>query len=182
MFCYKECIEWTIKKYEYSKNIKYKNKLIPINDILNNPNFPTNISIRIDGTYNNIDTLYNNLKTYNITITDFKNLITSISKPIQNTPNHTTDTNYFKLYFNDPTITDYIDNPHKLYLPSKYKKQNEKIAQTITIYQNAIETDNKIKISNNNFVIKTLDFENCLCYKMDNKINFQQLNNKSIIN
>ena len=162
-------------------NIKYKNKLIPINDILNNPNFPTNISIRIDGTYNNIDTLYNNLKTYNITITDFKNLITSISKPIQNTPNHTTDTNYFKLYFNDPTITDYIDNPHKLYLPSKYKKQNEKIAQTITIYQNAIETDNKIKISNNNFVIKTLDFENCLCYKMDNKINFQQLNNKSII-
>ena len=48
--------------------IKYKNKLTPINDILNNPNFPTNISIRIDGTYNNIDTLYNTLKSYNINV------------------------------------------------------------------------------------------------------------------
>jgi DNA repair exonuclease SbcCD ATPase subunit/DNA repair exonuclease SbcCD nuclease subunit len=160
-------------------NIKYKNKLIPINDILNNPNFPTNISIRIDGTYNNIDTLYNILKSYNINIIDFKNIISSTSKNIQSSTLHITDTNYFKLYFNDPNIIHYIDNPLSLLLPSNYIKRNEKISNSIELYQSSL--DHSHTTTTTHYTLKLLQFNNCLCYGENNIINFTHFNNKSVI-
>lgn len=159
-------------------NIKYKNKLIPINDILNNPNFPTNISIRIDGTYNNIDTLYNILKSYNINVINFKNIITSTSKNIQISTHYITNTNYFKLYFNDPNIINYIDNPLSLLLPSNYTKRNEKISNAIELYQSSLDHSHT---TTTHYTLKVLQFDNCLCYGENNIINFTHFNNKSVI-
>jgi len=159
-------------------NIKYKNKLIPINDILNNANFPKNISIRIDGTYSNIDTLYNTLTSYNINIINFKNVITSNSKNIQISTQCITNTNYFKLYFNDPNIINYIDNPLSLLLPSNYTKRNEKISNAIELYQSSLDYSH---ITTTHYTLKLLQFDNCLCYGENNIINFTQFNNKSVI-
>lgn len=160
-------------------NIKYKNKLTPINDILNNPNFPTNISIRIDGTYNNIDTLYNTLTLYNINVINFKNIITSNSKNIQISTQYITNTNYFKLYFNDPNIINYIDNPLSLLLPSNYTKRNEKISNAIELYQSSL--DHSHTTTTTHYTLKVLQFDNCLCYGENNIINFTHFNNKSVI-
>ena len=159
-------------------NIKYKNKLTPINDILNNPNFPTNISIRIDGTYNNIDTLYNTLTSYNINVINFKNIITSTSKNIQISTQYITNTNYFKLYFNDPNIINYIDNPLSLLLPSNYTKRNEKISNAIELYQSSLDHSHT---TTTHYTLKLLQFDNCLCYGENNIINFTHFNNKSVI-
>jgi len=159
-------------------NIKYKNKLIPINDILNNANFPKNISIRIDGTYSNIDTLYNTLTSYNINIINFKNVITSNSKNIQISTQCITNTNYFKLYFNDPNIINYIDNPLSLLLPSNYTKRNEKISNAIELYQSSLDHSHT---TTTHYTLKLLQFDNCLCYGENNIINFTQFNNKSVI-
>lgn len=159
-------------------HIKYKNKLIPINDILNNANFPKNISIRIDGTYSNIDTLYNTLTTYNINIINFKNVITSNSKNIQISTQCITNTNYFKLYFNDPNIINYIDNPLSLLLPSNYTKRNEKISNAIELYQSSLDHSHT---TTTHYTLKLLQFDNCLCYGENNIINFTQFNNKSVI-
>tara|TARA_B100001758_G_scaffold40566_1_gene31634 strand:+ start:2393 stop:6343 length:3951 start_codon:yes stop_codon:yes gene_type:complete len=159
-------------------HIKYKNKLIPINDILNNPNFPKNISIRIDGTYSNIDTLYNTLKSYNINVINFKNIITSNSKNIQISTQYITNTNYFKLYFNDPNIINYIDNPLSLLLPSNYTKRNEKISNAIELYQSSLDHSHT---TTTHYTLKVLQFDNCLCYGENNIINFTQFNNKSVI-
>lgn len=159
-------------------NIKYKNNLTPVNNILNNPNFPTNISIRIDGTYNNIDTLYNTLKSYNINVINFKNIITSTSKNIQISTQYITNTNYFKLYFNDPNIINYIDNPLSLLLPSNYTKRNEKISNAIELYQSSLDHSHT---TTTHYTLKLLQFDNCLCYGENNIINFTHFNNKSVI-
>ena len=158
--------------------IKYKNKLTPINDILNNPNFPTNISIRIDGTYSNIDTLYNILKSYNINVINFKNIITSTSKNIQISTQYITNTNYFKLYFNDPNIINIIDNPQSLLLPSNYTKRNEKISNAIELYKSSLDNSHT---TTTHYNLKVLEFEDCLCYGKNNIINFTHFNNKSVI-
>ena len=167
-----------LKHINYIWNIKYKNKLTPINDILNNPNFPTNISIRIDGTYNNIDTLYNTLTLYNINVINFKNIITSTSKNIQISTQYITNTNYFKLYFNDPNIINIIDNPLSLLLPSNYTKRNEKISNAIELYQSSLDHSHT---TTTHYTLKLLQFDNCLCYGENNIINFTHFNNKSVI-
>jgi DNA repair exonuclease SbcCD ATPase subunit/DNA repair exonuclease SbcCD nuclease subunit len=166
-------------------NIKYNNNFIPTNNIINNSHFPKNISIRIDGTYNNIDLLHNTLKSYNITIIDIKNIIIPNKITKQHSTQNFTDTNYFKLYFNNPIISNYIDNPNDLLIPFDYlpiiNKRNEKITQAITYYQNATELDNQNKTLHKTFNILTLEFDNCLCYGNKNKINFELFNNKSVI-
>jgi len=179
---------FAVFKYNQNKwTIKYRNNFIEIENIITHPNFPKNISIRIDGTYNNIDTLYNTLKSNNINIIDFKNIIGTV-KPFQQniTQEETKDTNYFKLYFKDTPVSDYIDNPEKLLITSTIlkpiiDKRNDKILQSINNYKEAIELDNKTTNSHSTFTLNTLEFENCLCYGKNNKIVFEHFNNKSVI-
>jgi DNA repair exonuclease SbcCD ATPase subunit/DNA repair exonuclease SbcCD nuclease subunit len=159
-------------------HIKYNNTFSPIHNIINNPNFPTNISIRIDGLYSDIDTLYNTLGSYNINVIDFKNIITSTSKNIQLSTQHITDTNYFKLYFNDPNIIHYIDNPLSLLLPSNYTKRNEKISNAIELYQSSLDCSHT---TTTHYTLKEILFDNCLCYGPNNIINFTHFNSKSVI-
>lgn len=177
---------FVVFKYNNGWTIKYRNNFIEIEDIIKKHNFPKNISIRIDGTYSNIDTLYNTLKTHNINVIDFKSIIGTV-KPFQNIQTETKDTNYFKLYFKDtPIVSEYIDNPNKLLIKSDslkpiIDKRNDKILQSIENYKEAIELDNKTTNSHSTFTLNTLEFENCLCYGKNNKITFENFNNKSVI-
>ena len=158
---------FVVFKYNNGWTIKYRNNFIEIEDIIKKHNFPKNISIRIDGTYSNIDTLYNTLKTHNINVIDFKSIIGTV-KPFQNIQTETTDTNYFKLYFKDtPIVSEYIDNPNKLLIKSDslkpiIDKRNDKILQSIENYKEAIELDNKTTNSHSTFTLNTLEFEICL--------------------
>jgi DNA repair exonuclease SbcCD ATPase subunit/DNA repair exonuclease SbcCD nuclease subunit len=183
---------FAVFKYNPNDNkwtIKYKNNFMEIESITCKPNFPKNISIRIDGTYNNIDQLYNILGKNNITVIDFKNII-GTSKPFQQHTEITKekDTNYFKLYFKDtPIVSDYIDNPNKLLITTDIvlkniiDKRNDKILQSIENYKEAIELDNKTTNNHSTFSLNTLEFDNCLCYGNNNKIIFEHFNNKSVI-
>ena len=122
--------------------------------------------------------MYNTLTLYNINVINFKNIITSTSKNIQISTQYITNTNYFKLYFNDPNIINIIDNPLSLLLPSNYTKRNEKISNAIELYQSSLD---HYHTTTTHYTLKLLQFDNCLCYGENNIINFTHFNNKSVI-
>jgi DNA repair exonuclease SbcCD ATPase subunit/DNA repair exonuclease SbcCD nuclease subunit len=181
-------------------HIKYKNKYIDIIEIINNKYFPKNIKFRIEKDYINLNDLYDIFKKYNIyaelenTNTFFNNKI--LNNIIKIPEIDFNDIKYYIQFIKKSDLEeniinksiDLINNPDSLLLNNneipinllkKIKERNIKIEIKINEFKKSLEINNSI--NKKIFDIIDIHFENCLCYGLNNYINFNKFENNIVL-
>ena len=183
-------------------NIKYKNSLVPLSQLITHKYFPKTPFIRIDGDFHNIDSLLETLQNHNIDSSSIhyqyyssssnSNSKNNLSSQDYNVSDISLWIDFMKKHNIDNNIIDVVQswliNPDKLLIPDfKYitslkntiDKRNNSIQKCIQDYKISIDSQ-----QNNNkktFSIVDITFEYTLCYGPNNYINFLKCQQSTLL-